>query len=509
MLQQGGPTMGPFRATRLWNDLIQVFRSGMPLKKHRWRVRLYDNCFTASDAVDWLHDHLRANINFGPEVTRQQTIQLLRKFVKSNIIHEVRRKEYKETVFEDDGHLFRFTRTSPTKVLQPSSVLSSRTNLQQSPSKSQPPLTITNLQQSPMKVGKRLPECKLVMKTITQYDIEDAWKTMTLASLQKILGLSTLEELISSEKIIAKHVIHNANNVNKNGIVTLLNKEEDLPYWVLSAMRCLANWPNRLDDGLPSYPGFERDVFKSVTDYFQSLPEPLLTYEYYDLFTNVLGLYATDSSCAQDALQLCCMMLPPSNRKKLHLLLRMMSKMENNEELNLVDGISTRQLVLQTFSRCILSCMQEVGLDEILAMRLVTYMMDNYIEILKVPEQLRNDVEQRIAYLRRGKIKYSDEENAYAYCEQVSKEEYEKQKLSNSQDAIAELLEGIIKDRQMPVKEKRKKLRQFQRAYPNIYAKRLPTTASEAELFPEKPTIKQPMLSMVKPFSRRRNNMRY
>lgn len=41
----------------------------------------------------------------------------------------------------------------------------------------------------------------------------------------------------------------------------------------------------------PSYPGFERDVFKSVSDYFHSLPQPLLTFQYYELFVNVLGMY--------------------------------------------------------------------------------------------------------------------------------------------------------------------------------------------------------------------------
>ena len=41
----------------------------------------------------------------------------------------------------------------------------------------------------------------------------------------------------------------------------------------------------------PSYPGFERDVFKTVSGYFCSLSEPLLTFQYYELFVNVLGMY--------------------------------------------------------------------------------------------------------------------------------------------------------------------------------------------------------------------------
>lgn len=41
----------------------------------------------------------------------------------------------------------------------------------------------------------------------------------------------------------------------------------------------------------PSYPGFERDVFRTVSDYFHSLAQPLLTFQYYELFVNVLGTF--------------------------------------------------------------------------------------------------------------------------------------------------------------------------------------------------------------------------
>lgn len=48
----------------------------------------------------------------------------------------------------------------------------------------------------------------------------------------------------------------------------------------------------KYDKEHPSYPGFERDVFKTVSDYFYSLPQPLLTYELYELFINVLGRWS-------------------------------------------------------------------------------------------------------------------------------------------------------------------------------------------------------------------------
>lgn len=86
-----------------------------------------------------------------------------------------------------------------------------------------------------------------------------------------------------------------------------------MPYWVISAMQCLATcmWnentseminnsayidsqmcftgPDSENSGLPNYPGFEKDVFAAVCGYFQALTEPILTFNLYQLFVSVLG----------------------------------------------------------------------------------------------------------------------------------------------------------------------------------------------------------------------------
>lgn len=48
----------------------------------------------------------------------------------------------------------------------------------------------------------------------------------------------------------------------------------------------------------------------------------------------------------------------------------------------------------------------------------------------------------------------------YSYCKQITPQEFEEQKVSTSQAAVAELLENIIKDKNLSVKDKRKKLKQ-------------------------------------------------
>ena len=88
--QQQQQLQGPWRATRLWNSIIRTFRAEMPLKKHKKNMRTYENCFSSTEAVDFLHKHLQKNPNFGTEVSKEQTVQLLKKLYRAGIIENVR-----------------------------------------------------------------------------------------------------------------------------------------------------------------------------------------------------------------------------------------------------------------------------------------------------------------------------------------------------------------------------------------------------------------------------------
>ena len=55
------------------------------------------------------------------------------------------------------------------------------------------------------------------------------------------------------------------------------------------------------------------------------------------------------------------------------------------------------------------------------------------------------------------------------YCEQVTKEEYERSKLTGSQAALKDLLDTILKDEKMGQRNKKKKLKKFKEAYPDMW----------------------------------------
>ncbi|XP_026125041.1 DEP domain-containing protein 1A isoform X2 [Carassius auratus] len=707
-------TPGPYRATKLWNEVTKLFRAGMPLKKHRQHFRVYTNSFTASAAVDWLHELLKNNSNFGPEVTRQQTIQLLKKFLKNHVIEDVKGRWGMEDL-EDSSHLYRFPSTSPLKPIPNRAPVLRKKSLSMMDresffkfrgSKKFDKEILENVdpeaQESPVGSSSDTERCR----ELTEDDIQVIWKNVTLTHLQKLVGSGSLEDVLDPAQVNPQFIIYNMTKVNKHGVVSLDDKTDDLPHWVLSAMKCLANWP-KYDSNQPSYPGFERDVFKTVSDYFYSLSQPLLTYQYYELFVNILvmcgystapktqrgkrksqeepncpqpsktpyvsaanlfksteclllslirkeafdeadspmrevfsskaetkleshrtqqpvcrGRRASDGdrldgsyleipqahktevpfgrlrsrscslegivdnhsknrllrsseslqSCGSDkssqtnspvdpnlefelqyssvsinsgvqtssnntssqlpsdlrrtnqrpsrarprsigllrpslervaieALQLCTLLLPPASRRKLQLLLRMISRMSQNVDMpRLHDVIGTRTLLVQTFSRCVLSCEEVDDLDELLATRLLSFLMDHHQEVLQVPVYLRNAVEDHISYLK-SLTTFPGSGVAmptYSFCRQISTQEFEEQKLSVSQSALADLLESLIKDKTMSVKEKKKKLKLFQKEYPDIYSRRFPTSESEAQLFADKPKIKPPMLLSIK-----------
>lgn len=106
-----------FFAYLQWNSLVSQFKSKVQVKRRRWRMKVYLDAFTGTEAVDRLHDCLRDNPHFGPSVNRLQAQQLCKKFLENGVIEDVRGKEFNSEL-EDNGHLYRFVsmRHSPYKV---------------------------------------------------------------------------------------------------------------------------------------------------------------------------------------------------------------------------------------------------------------------------------------------------------------------------------------------------------------------------------------------------------
>ena len=121
-------------------------------------------------------------------------------------------------------------------------------------------------------------------------DNDQTWREAFEAQLGSALSAVHVRNL----DVNVCRIIYNMTKVSSKGVVQLVppsrQSDQDLPHWVLSAMKCLANWPrpmkmiNGEDSSLPNYPGFIRDVFDVVKDYFQGLGAPLIPFDLFDMF---------------------------------------------------------------------------------------------------------------------------------------------------------------------------------------------------------------------------------
>ena len=133
-------------------------------------------------------------------------------------------------------------------------------------------------------------------------DNDDTWRRVYMDQLTRALSKQHTERLDYAGQMDIETVMHNMTRVSVKGIVQVEEKSEDLPHWVLSAMKCLANWPKQLrtvngkESCLPNYTGFEHDVFNVVKDYFLGLPGPLSTFPLYDFFIDAYLKAERDNS---------------------------------------------------------------------------------------------------------------------------------------------------------------------------------------------------------------------
>ncbi|XP_012937092.1 DEP domain-containing protein 1A [Aplysia californica] len=317
--------IGPYKATRLWNDVISAFRQYLPTGRHRRYMKTFENCFSGSSAADWLLQYLKTNECFGSDISRQKSLLLLNKLYKAGIFEEVkvsRNMRHKQDVQEN--RLYRFLPISPSKIKIPRLPLAPRNdtgmNLREvkslpvKPLSNKPPADkqIGNEENPPKKTHNKLsrkisfkkdkvplkepdiveekesvPQCHLMKRILTTKEIKDTWKAVYLYRLRKSLSVTELGDILQTDLVDGYYVMHNCIYLNKSGVVTNIQPDDQLPHWVMSAMKCLARWPEPPEPGLPNYPGFEKDVFNVVRDYFLGLEEPLVPFVLYEVITNV------------------------------------------------------------------------------------------------------------------------------------------------------------------------------------------------------------------------------
>lgn len=146
---------------------------------------------------------------------RFQALNLLRKYYKSNLIERVKPSKNDKEI-QDNNELYRFT-------------IDANENL---------PCLPTSKSESDL-----LESCAMVdPEKPVELDLRekvDIYKRTMWAHMNKLL--LNISDYIKAENIDGSSLFYNVTRVNTNGVVQVIDKNQDLPHWVMSAMKCLAN----------------------------------------------------------------------------------------------------------------------------------------------------------------------------------------------------------------------------------------------------------------------------
>ncbi|ODN00091.1 DEP domain-containing protein 1B [Orchesella cincta] len=282
---------------------------------------------------------------------------------------------------------------------------------------------------------------------------------------------------------------------------------------------------------------------------------------YYGADACVPGLMTPEGKrMAVASFRLLTLLLPPSRRKHLQILLRFMSKVAKNEKLMLDVAMTSRALIINVFFKIILNSADVREFDELLALRIVTFMVDNDADIFAIseeselvqqveeiiseeqitkvpakdeitptapqPQQLTSSSSSSLKQIKsrsKSKIKRLSSENKenqnvkLTYCYPISVDDYEGQKLLGSggtSQSLRTLLDGIVTDPKIDHEFRRRKLLEqfiftpishFKKEYPHIYREKYGNSEPELLLLneslkEEKPKERRAFSALLKPF---------
>ena len=99
----------PFKATKIWNELIEHLQTKVEQRRRRWKFQYYENCFRGGDVVEVLHAYVQKNPHLSKDATRSQVRSLCQILLEKRVIECVAVENSKKYIFEDSNKLYRFS----------------------------------------------------------------------------------------------------------------------------------------------------------------------------------------------------------------------------------------------------------------------------------------------------------------------------------------------------------------------------------------------------------------
>uniref|UniRef100_A0A3B5MGP2 DEP domain-containing protein 7 n=1 Tax=Xiphophorus couchianus TaxID=32473 RepID=A0A3B5MGP2_9TELE len=400
------------QSSSIWSDLIAHLRSKVTVKRRLVQFKAHSDCFVGSEAVDVLLRHA-ANAN-GGAVSREQVVCVCQALLQSGALEAVGTRNRRQDAFEDSGSaLYRSV----------------------------------------------------------------VWQEQTLLRLLNLVELPLLEGVLQCSQSPTSDPSANllphrnpdliSNSLDRRILQAFRDSQED--NWLTSGLDCLDFLPDQQvavlsrelpEDDLPDRPPAPGQLllFGSLVRHYGSRP-PLLPSNMAAVYTAVAELLENGQlEKALEALQLCLKLLPPGCREELRRLLTFMAAAAEPRAPKLDKEVENRAAVMKAFSKAILHSRSFPKEKQDL---ILNFLLSNRQEVFKIPGSLHKTISEKLAMLAQTdapgnmmlQVTYRTRQNCTL----------------GTQQALLELLSSINLDRSMAAKERRRLLRQFCSAHPEIF----------------------------------------
>ncbi|XP_051238039.1 DEP domain-containing protein 7-like isoform X1 [Dicentrarchus labrax] len=344
--------------------------------------------------------------------------------------------------------------------------------------------------------------------------VDEVWQEQTLLRLLNLVELSLLEGVLQCSQTpssplpsnLLAHsnpdLIYSSNHLDRQILKAFRDSQED--EWLCAALDCLDFVPDQpvveLSRELPQCALRDQDSCEQVPaasstqdgvnnsdeqprlsqsglsqcklllygtlvkHYSHTDRPPLLPQHMTDIYTAITDLLVNAKlGTALEALQLCLKLLPPACRDELRRLLTFMAVAGDPQRIRLDKEMENRLAVKKSFSRAIL---HNKALSKEKEDLMVVFILSNMKEIFKIPGALHKGVSDKLASLIQGK---QPDVTGSTFCQQVSSRTYTDSTKKTTNQELWVLLNSIHLDNKISAKERKRLLRQFYQAHPEIF----------------------------------------
>ncbi|XP_007579263.1 DEP domain-containing protein 7-like [Poecilia formosa] len=502
-LRAFSPPVKTAQVSSIWSDLIAHLRSKVRVKRRLVQFKAHSDCFVGSEAVDVLLQHAaNANCLQGGAVSREQVVCVCQALLQSGAFEAVGTRDRRQDAFKDSGSaLYRFTewRRPAVEELERCAALVQRLFLGAPPRPEEPAGSAGS--EGPVGGPSR---GRQTDTALPQSLVNEVWQEQTLLRLLSLVELPLLERVLqcsqgpTSDPSADLLPHHNpdliSNSLDRRILQAYRDSQED--DWLSSALDCLDFLPDQQvaelsrelprcfppessdpepphggavqeggpssDDDLPARPPapWQLLLFGSLVRHYGSRP-PLLP-------PNMAAVYAAVAQLLEngqlgktlEALQLCLKLLPPGCREELRRLLTFMAAAAEPRAPKLDKEVENRAAVMKAFSKAILHSRSFPKEKQDL---MLNFLLSNRQEVFKIPGSLHKTISEKLAGLAQTDAPASPPGPP------ASIQAPDDAAKLNTQQALWELLSSIDLDRSMAAKERRRLLRQFCSAHPEIF----------------------------------------